>query len=38
MIGNKLPILHDMWEKGAIEPAHIISYLDKLGHKLGFIT
>ena len=38
MIGNKLPILHDMWAKGAIEPAHIISYLDKLDHTLGFIT
>ena len=38
MIGNKLPILHDMWVKGAIEPAHIISYLDKLEHTLGFIT
>jgi|TARA_E500000318_G_scaffold105106_1_gene111700 hypothetical protein len=38
MIGNKLSILHDMWEKGVIEPSHIISYLDKLDHTLGFIT
>jgi len=38
MIGNKLPTLHDMWIKGAIEPTHIISYLDKLDHTLGFIT
>jgi hypothetical protein len=38
MISNKLPVLHDMWEKGVIEPAHIISYLDKLDCTLGFIT
>ena len=38
MIGNKLSILHDMWEKGVIEPSHIISYLNKLDHTLGFIT
>ena len=38
MISSKLPVLHDMWVKGAIEPAHIISYLDKLEHTLGFIT
>ena len=38
MIGNKLPILHDMWVKGAIEPAHIISYLEKLDHTLSYIT
>jgi hypothetical protein len=38
MISSKLPVLHDMWIKGAIEPAHIIFYLDKLDYILGFIT
>ena len=27
-----------MWVKGAIEPAHISSYLDKLDHTLNYIT
>ena len=27
-----------MWIKGAIEPAHIISYLEKLDHTLSYIT
>ena len=38
MISSKLPVLHDMWIKNIIEPSHIISYLDKLDFKLGFIT
>jgi hypothetical protein len=36
--GQILKVLHDMWIKNIIEPSHIISYLDKLDYKLGFIT
>jgi len=36
--GYKLSTLHDLWAKNIIEPSHIISYLDKLGYTLGFIT
>jgi|TARA_R110001592_G_scaffold210551_1_gene462182 hypothetical protein len=35
---NKLPVLHNMWIKKVIEPAHIISYLNKLDHTLSYIT
>ncbi len=38
MVSNKLSILHDMWIKNVIEPAHVISYLDKLDLKLSSLT
>tara|TARA_R110000772_G_scaffold18029_1_gene50316 strand:- start:18 stop:212 length:195 start_codon:yes stop_codon:yes gene_type:complete len=38
MMINKLPVLHNMWIKKVIEPAHIISYLNKLDHTLSYIT
>tara|TARA_R110002050_G_scaffold5504_3_gene24412 strand:- start:5897 stop:6070 length:174 start_codon:yes stop_codon:yes gene_type:complete len=38
MVSSKLSILHDMWIKNVIDPAHIISYLDKLDLKLSSLT
>ena len=37
-VGHKLKVIHDMWMKKVIEPAHIIDYLDHLDLTLGFIT